>query len=133
MEKKSIGLCIVLSLVTCGIYGIYWFVTLTDDTNATLGREDTSGGMSFLFTIVTCGIYGLYWAYKMGEKVDELKKRRGLEAGQSGILFLVLNLIGLGLIAFALIESELNDNIDPQDRQYANLEDKTDNYKGPEA
>ena len=33
MKYRSIALCIVLSIITCGLYGIYWFVCATDDTN----------------------------------------------------------------------------------------------------
>ncbi|MGN1134113.1 MAG: DUF4234 domain-containing protein, partial [Oscillospiraceae bacterium] len=26
LQKRSIPLCIVLSIITCGIYSIYWFI-----------------------------------------------------------------------------------------------------------
>ena len=74
IKQRNIGICILLSIVTCGIYGLYWFVVLTDDINQESGETDaTSGGMSLLLTIVTCNIYGWFWAYKMGEKVDIIK------------------------------------------------------------
>lgn len=76
IKQRNIGICILLSIVTCGIYGLYWFVVLTDDINQESGETDaTSGGMSLLLTIVTCNIYGWFWAYKMGEKVDIIKIR----------------------------------------------------------
>ena len=53
VQQKNIALCIVLSLVTCGIYGIYWFITLTNDLNTATGEEDTTGGMAFLLSLVT--------------------------------------------------------------------------------
>ena len=31
IKERNIVLCILLSIITCGIYGIYWFFTLTDD------------------------------------------------------------------------------------------------------
>ena len=31
IKQRNIGICILLSIVTCGIYGLYWFVVLTDD------------------------------------------------------------------------------------------------------
>ena len=31
IKERNIVLCILLSIITCGIYGIYWFCTLTDD------------------------------------------------------------------------------------------------------
>ena len=33
IQQKNIALCIILSIVTCGIYGLIWFVKLTDETN----------------------------------------------------------------------------------------------------
>lgn len=55
-------MCIILSLITCGIYGIYWEYCIVQDSN-TASNEPyaTSGGMVILLSIVTCGIYGLYW------------------------------------------------------------------------
>ena len=79
IKQRNIGICILLSIVTCGIYGLYWFVVLTDDINQESGETDaTSGGMSLLLTIVTCNIYGWFWAYKMGEKVDIIKNKNGV-------------------------------------------------------
>ena len=113
MEKRSIPLCIVLSIVTCGIYGIYWFVKLTDDTNQLANDPNaTSGGIAFLLTLVTCGIYGIYWAYKQGEKLDNIKAQRGLPTSNQSILYLILELFGLGIIAYALMQDEINKYLD---------------------
>ena len=68
IQQRNIALCIILSIITCGIYGLYWFVCLTNDTNAAADTEGTSGGVALILTIITCNIYGLYWAYKQGEK-----------------------------------------------------------------
>lgn len=107
IQERNIVLYVILSIVTCGIFGLYWFVCLTDDTNTAANVSGTSGGMALLLTIITCGIYGLYWAYKCGEKIDIAKEQRGLPAGNGGILYLLLFIFG-GIIAYALIQNELN-------------------------
>lgn len=107
VEERNIVMCIILSLVTCGIYGLYWFVCLTEDTNAAANEEGTSGVMALVFTLITCGIYGLYWAYKCGEKLDKAKTDRGMSASNGGVLYLILYIFG-GIIAYALIQNELN-------------------------
>ncbi len=33
IKNRSIALCIILSFVTCGIYGIVWFINVADDLN----------------------------------------------------------------------------------------------------
>lgn len=111
MQNRSIGLCIFLSIITCGIYGIYWFVMITNEANMASGhaQDGTSGGMAFLFTILTCGIYGYYWAYKMGERVNEAKAARGLPSDSNlSVIYLLLEIFGLGIITYALIQNELN-------------------------
>lgn len=109
IERRNIAVCIVLTLVTCGIYGIYWIVCLTNDVNTVSGDVNgTSGGMVVLLTIVTCGIYGIYWAYKQGEKLDFTKNNRGIPSSNSGVLYLILQIFGFGIIAYALMQNEPN-------------------------
>lgn len=108
IKQRNIALCIILSIVTCGIYGMYWYVCITDDMNAALDEQGTTGVKALLFTIITCGLYGFYWAYRMGEKADALKAKRGEPASNSGILYIVLSVFGLGIVAWAIIQNELN-------------------------
>lgn len=107
VQKRNIALCIIFTLITCGIYEIYWFVCLANDINTVSDSQDTSGGMVLLLTLVTCGIYGLFWAYRCGEKIDTAKQRRGIPSGNGGVLYLLLYIFG-GIITFALIQNEIN-------------------------
>ena len=105
VQKRNIAVAIILSIVTCGIYGLYWFIKLTDEMNYATGHSnDTSGIMALVLTLVTCGIYGYYWAYKMGEKTDALERVNG----SKGILFLILTFLGLGIVVYALMQDSLN-------------------------
>ena len=110
IQKRSIPVAIILTIVTCGIYGIYWFIVMTDDAvKASNGKEyQTSGGVAFLLNLVTCGIYSLYWYFKMGKAVASAKADRNLPADDNSVLYLVLGLFGLGIISYCLIQSELN-------------------------
>lgn len=108
IQPKSIVTCIILSFVTCGIYGIVWFIQLNDDVNTLSGDFKTSGGMAFLLTIVTCRIYGLYWMYNQGVRIDQIKQSRGIPTGNSGVLYLILAIIGLDIVSYCLIQNEIN-------------------------
>lgn len=110
VQQRNIAVCIILSIVTCGIYGIYWFICLTDDTNTVYGAEGTSGVKAFLFNLITCGIYGLYWMYKQGEKLEDAKAQRGIgnPSPYMGIIYLVLAIFGFGIISYALMQDTLN-------------------------
>ena len=105
IKNRNIAVCIILTIITCGIYGIYWFIVMTNESNALAPNNATaSGGMAFLFSILTLGIYAFYWTYKLGCKVDEMKGTQG----NSGILYLILTFFCLGIIPYCLAQDEIN-------------------------
>ena len=108
--QKNIAVAIILSIVTCGIYGIIWFINMVDQVNEAADNQGgNSGGTVFLLTLVTCGIYGLIWAYKAGELLNTAKSRRGMMTdSNAGVMYLLLSVFGLGIVAYALIQGELN-------------------------
>ena len=113
IQKRSIATCIILSIVTCGIYGIIWMISLNDDTNRLSNEpQPTSGGMVVLLTIVTCGIYGIYWCYKQGEKLDRAAMMRGLPTENKGVIYLVLSFFGLSIVSFAMMQDSINKYVD---------------------
>lgn len=108
VKEKNIAICIILTIVTCGIYGIIWFVSLQDDINTLSGDFRTSGGMAFLFTIVTCGIYTFFWMYNQGARIDNIKANRGIPSSNSDVLYLILSVLGLGIVSWCLMQNEIN-------------------------
>ena len=110
ITKKSIVTCILLSIVTCGIYGIIWFINMVNDLNtASRDTNATSGGMVFLLSIVTCGIYQFVWFFKAGDQVATAKRfATGMPSESNGVLYLILCLLGLGIVSYCLIQNELN-------------------------
>ncbi len=102
---RNIGIAIILSIVTCGIYSIYWMIKLNDEVNQLAGEPGaTSGAMVFVLTLVTCGIYSLYWLFKMGERCDRIKGSNS----SSGIVYLILGIFGLGIVAYCLMQDTIN-------------------------
>ena len=109
IKERDLVTSIILSIVTCGIYSIIWFINLTDD--AKTAANDTkmqSGGIAFLLTLVTCGIYGIYWAYQMGKLINQARINRGMPEDDKSVLYLVLQLLGLGIVDYALMQNDLN-------------------------
>ena len=108
--QRNIVLCIVLSIVTLGIYGLIWTVKMVDDVNeASAEPNATSGAMVLVLTLVTCGIYWLIWVYKSGELMNNAKSSRGLATDpNSSVLWLVLSIFGLGIVVYYFIQNDLN-------------------------
>lgn len=109
VQQRKVSVAIILTIITCGIYGIYWFIKLNDEINALNGdTNDTTGGMAFLFSIISCGIYAFYWMYKMGDKLDSIASKHDMPQNSRGILYLVLSIFGLGIVSYALMQDSIN-------------------------
>lgn len=113
VKRRNVVLCILFSILTVGIYGIYWYICLTNDTNK-LSKYKTAGGFAALcFTVLTLGIYGFYWFYMLGKKAGDIDKD-----SSNGVLYLILSFIGLGFIAFILAQGTLNRAAEAQARRF---------------
>ena len=48
IQNRNLAMYIVLSIVTCGLFGIYWFIVVTDDVKSIVNDNQTpSGGLPF--------------------------------------------------------------------------------------
>lgn len=108
IKNRNIAMQVILSILTCGIYGLYWFITMTDESNVLSDEKTASGGMAILLTLVTCGIYSFYWNYKMGQKLNLAGRKYNKSISDNSVLYLVLPLFGLTIVNYCLIQSDLN-------------------------
>lgn len=108
VSQRSVGLAIVLTLITCGIFGIYWFVVMTTEVGKLSGDPSFTGGKHFLLTLVTCGIWSYVWSYQIGKQIGDAQRQRGMPASDNSVLYLILTFFGLGIVTYALVQSDVN-------------------------
>ena len=126
IEKRSIAAAILFSLITCGIYVIYWEFKILDSLYKA-NNLPSSAGADVLLSIVTCGIYGLYMLYRAGKMETNAMAMYSLPQKDEAALYLILGIFGLGLISFAILQSNINNILadavnntyhDPQRKQF---------------
>ncbi|MBQ3088267.1 MAG: DUF4234 domain-containing protein [Clostridia bacterium] len=95
----SLGLFILLSIVTFGIYGYYIVYKLAKDVNQMCAEDgDKIGGLVayILLSLVTCGIYNIFWLYKIQNRMFAAAPRYRvmvLENGGTVLLWYILGLL----------------------------------------
>ncbi len=105
----NIAVGIILSIITFGIYGLYWQYKQMATLNGWLGRDEFSFGIWLLLTIVTCGIFALYYEYKMAKGIVEVQEIAGLrESNDLPLICLVLSIFGLWIVSVAIQQAEIN-------------------------
>ena len=107
-KRRNIVLAIVLTLITLGIYSIYWFFSLGNDLGKAKPDSGCSGLKDFLLTLITLGIYGLYLHYKYPRVTADIQRERNLPVYDFATLSLVLAILGLGIIPLCMIQNEIN-------------------------
>lgn len=107
-KVRNVAIYVILTLVTCGLFGLYWMVVLNDDSLEVAGEDGTQGMMVLVLTLVTCGIYGIYWAYQLGQRINRINARYGRYTDNSGLLYLLLYILGLSIVVNAVAQNELN-------------------------
>ena len=94
---RSLLMYILLTIVTCGIYGLIFIYELAEDVNE-MCKDDgkTTQGllMYFLLTIVTCGIYSIIWWYGVCDRIGNAACRRFGKNDFNGGTFLLWYLLG---------------------------------------
>lgn len=99
MKRRSFWMMLLLSMVTCGIYGIIWWYTFVEDLNTlTDGRSYEKPSPNFILVLllgtITCGIYSLIWMYKQGNRTADAAATYGIQTRFSGTSLLLWYLVG---------------------------------------
>lgn len=92
IEKRNWVTVLLLSIVTCGIYGIIFWCKYVNDVNKVCegdGKTTQNYIVALLLTAITCGIYGFIYYYGIGTRLEEAGKRYGISC-QSGIVYMII-------------------------------------------
>jgi hypothetical protein len=102
---KNIAVCIVLTLVTCGIYNLYWQYQQMLTVNELLQEDKYNFWFWLLLTLVTCGLYHVYHEYRLSEDIAKVCR-----PGQKndGLISLVLSIFGLSIVVDAIQQAHIN-------------------------
>ncbi len=107
MKERKVAVCILLSIITCGIYAIYWMYTISEDMVMIDDKYAMKGSKEVVLTCVTLGIYGIYWAYKVGNSLYVEGKKRNIKTYSEPIRCVVLFVLGV-IVSLALMQSDIN-------------------------
>ena len=101
LYEKSLVKLILLSIVTLGIYGLWFLYAYIRDINI-LCEGDGKDSMHFilvcLLSSITFGIYSAFWMYIQGDRLYNNAERYGLKFNESGTTIVLWYLAGSFII-----------------------------------
>ena len=105
-EEKNIAVCIILAIVTCSIYMWFWMYNMIKKIR--MLANDTSDMIGEYLLLMLVPYYNVYWVYTRGKKISEEAARRGIQITDNSVLYLILNLLGLQIVSYAMMQNDLN-------------------------
>ena len=103
IKPRNIVTAILLSIITCGIYGIYWTIMLTREAVSVKDMSDNA-----LLEIVLMLFLPFVGFMMVEKKFAEGLNAKGFAHADNSILYLVLGLVGLGIVPLCMIQNDLN-------------------------
>lgn len=94
-KRRDGLLSAVFSILTCGLYGIYYWYRYGEDVNVICkddGKETMNYIVAWILSIVTCGIYGMYWTYTMASRLDTASKKYNVNVESPVFFTLFMNI-----------------------------------------
>lgn len=113
MTKREPWIVVVLGLVTCGLYLLYWQYVTTEELKTSTGRNDLNPVLDLILGFVTCGIWVVYVSYRNAQVVHEQFVRHSLQHEDKSTLIVILYVAALfngltALIAPMILQDEYN-------------------------
>ncbi len=103
IKNRNIVTAILLSLITCGIYGIIWIIGLAKDAVSVKDEKDSG-----IVEIILCLFLPFIGFYLAEKKLAEGCAAKGIAHEDRSIIYLILGLIGLGIVDVILMQLDLN-------------------------
>lgn len=103
IKKRNIVTCILLSLITCGIYAIYWAIVMAAE--AVKVKDPSDSGILEIILMLFLPFLGFFLAEK---KLAEGCAAKGIAHEDRSIIYLILGLVGLSIVNFCMMQSDLN-------------------------
>lgn len=96
IRYKSFWAMLLLSCITCGIYGLYYIYQMTRDLNQMAGDDGyyTDPAVAVLLSLVTCGLYSWYWLYRQGARLKRVADCNGIYCPETGTAYLLWAVVG---------------------------------------
>jgi len=103
MKQRNIVTAVILTIVTCGIYGIYWGIMLAKE--AVSVKDPADSAILEILLVLFLPFVGFFLTEK---KFAEGCAARGIPHSDNSVLYLILGLVGLGIVNYCMMQNDLN-------------------------
>lgn len=106
LQKRNVAVYVILSVVTGGIFGLYWQYLLIRDTRSLKTGHTRSGDE--LFAMIIIPFYHVYWWIRTAKTAQTVLCRNGKAPKGKIWMYALFSLLFLDVVNAALLQSSFN-------------------------
>ena len=110
MTKRSVASVVILTLITCGIYGLYWIYTTSNELQQVSGVGKFQPIVTLLLTIFVCPVGFILFGYDAAVCMDKINADRGVTS--DSMLGYILLGIFIPVALIGLVQNDINKNFE---------------------
>jgi len=107
VSQRSLPLYIILTVVTCGLFSIYWFIVMSNDIAKLREQPEPKGVLNYIIGVLTCGVYTIICYYRYSKYLVEIQQKRGAPVNDISVIATIIGIF-IGIVSMALIQNEIN-------------------------
>lgn len=107
-ENRSLIICFLLSIVSLGLFNIYWAYTVSYEVKEVIDEAKLNPLFEALGAILTLTLYLVYWSYKYEKYIVKISKEQGIPCKDYGLLLAIFSIPILFPISMMIMQKQLN-------------------------
>ncbi len=108
LTNRSVVAVILLTVVTCGIYGLYWVYDTMNSLEQTTGQQSSVNAIACLLLCIFVAPVG-FILFGMGadEQINMIKAQRGIPTKDNKVMYMILGFF-LPIVLLPMVQDEIN-------------------------
>ncbi|MBQ3281828.1 MAG: DUF4234 domain-containing protein [Eubacterium sp.] len=108
LQNRSVAMVIILTIVTCGIYGLYWVYDTMHALEQTSGKESSVNAIACLLLCIFVAPVGfILFGNGADEQLNMIKAQRGIPTTDNKVMYMILGFF-LPIVLIPIVQDEVN-------------------------
>lgn len=105
LQQRSVATVIILSIITCGIYSLYWSYVTINALDEEGGASNMSPVLQFVLMFFYVGM--VLFGINANANINAIRERRGLPTRDNQVAWLLLGLF-IPIVLVGIVQNEIN-------------------------
>lgn len=111
LTKRSVVAVILFSILTCGIYAIWWTYVTCTALQQQGGKKQIPPVLTTILMLFVSQIGGALLGLDADDNINAIKEAHNMQRTDNKVLWIILGVI-IPIVTIALIQNEINNMID---------------------